>query len=186
MMKSARRGEVVSRRKEGGKVETNSRLPNQKLTNQERRITIIRKKKWLTIMVIVAALVVVIATVGGIAYAQTGTNSNNNSGPDDPAKTLYARVATILGIDQQKLEDAFAQAQQEMRNEELTNRLNGMVQQGTITQSEADAYLNWWQARPDIAALEPGLGGGPGFPGGPHGMPGPGRDLPPADTSTTE
>lgn len=145
----------------------------------------VHKKKWLTITVLVAALVIVIGTVGGIAYAQTGITTTNST-PEDPATTLYAKVAAILGIDQQKLEAAFAQAQKEMRNEELTNRLNNMVEQGAITQSQADEYLTWWQARPDIT-LGAGFGGGPGIPGGPRGMIGPGGNLitPPADTNTT-
>jgi hypothetical protein len=37
------------------------------------------------------------------------------------------------------------------------------VDDGQITQEEANQYLEWWQSRPDIEVPLPGLGGpGPG------------------------
>ena len=103
-----------------------------------------RKKKFI-IIAVVAALVVV-GSIAGVVLAQTG--DVNVSQP----KTLLARVAEKLGIDQQKLEDAFAQAQSEMRTEALQNRLQSLVSQGKITQPQADDYLNWWEAKPDVPA----------------------------------
>jgi hypothetical protein len=143
-----------------------------------------RNKKWIIIGVLMAALVILISAVGGIAYAQTGTSTTDNTTAVDAGNTIYAKVAAILGIDQQKLEDAFAQAQQEMRTEELTNQLNNMVEQGAITQSQADEYLKWWQARPSIVDGL-GFGGGQGISGGPRGMgPGGNQMLPPSNTTT--
>lgn len=145
-----------------------------------------RKKKWLIITVLAATLVIITGVVGGLAYAQSGASATTtaNTTATDPAKTLYAKVAAIMGIDQQQLEEAFTQAQQEMRDEELTSRLNNMVEQGTITQDQADQYLQWWQARPDVAS-ELGFGGDLGIQGGPHGIPGLGGNAPPAPTDTT-
>jgi len=96
------------------------------------------------ILISLLATLVLVGSIVGVVFAQTG-NENNSSG-----KTLLARVATILGIDQQKLEDAFAQAQREMRDEALNNRLQELVKQGTITQEQADQYKQWRQSRPDI------------------------------------
>jgi len=79
--------------------------------------------------------------------------SDNASQP----KTLLARVAAILGIDQQKAEDAFTQARSEMREEALDNYLKNLVDQGKITQQQADQYKSWWQARPET--LLPGAMG---------------------------
>jgi len=61
-----------------------------------------KSKKFILIAVLTA--VVVGGTIGGIALAHTG------NGDDSQPKTLMTRVAEILGIDQQKLEDAFAHA----------------------------------------------------------------------------
>ena len=79
------------------------------------------------------------------------------------------------------MEDAFAQAQSDMRNEALDNYLKNLVSQGKITQQQADQYKQWWQSRPDTTQLEqqlrqwqegrpdvpvPGGFGGRGFRGG--------------------
>ncbi|MBI2831027.1 MAG: hypothetical protein HYX79_02085 [Chloroflexi bacterium] len=101
-----------------------------------------RSKKFIIVAVVAAVLLV--ASVGGIALAQTGTASAGTG------KTLLARVATILGIDQQKVEDAFSQAQREMREEALDNYLKGLVASGKITQEQADQYKKWSQSRPDL------------------------------------
>jgi len=108
-----------------------------------------RRSKKFIIIAVVAALVVV-GSIAGVALAQTGnqTGSGNVTQP----KTLLARVAETLSINQTKLEDAFAQAQSEMRTEALQNRLQSLVSQGKITQPQADDYLNWWEAKPDVPA----------------------------------
>ena len=100
-----------------------------------------RRKKFI-VTVLLVAMVLVGSTVGVVLAADNG----NDSQP----KTLLARVAEILGIDQQKVEDAFAQAKSEMQTEALRNRLQNLVDQGKITQGEADQYLEWQQARPDM------------------------------------
>ncbi len=103
-----------------------------------------RKKKWI-IVAVVAATLLLVGGMSSVALAQTGSTDNTTSG-----KTLLARVATILGIDQQKVEDAFAQAQSDMRDEALDSRLQKLVDEGKITEEEAVQYKAWWQARPDI------------------------------------
>lgn len=102
-----------------------------------------RSKK--VIIVAVLATVLLVGGIGTIASAETESTDNTTSG-----KTLSARVATILGIDQQTLEDAFAQAQSEIRAEALDSRLQKLVDEGKITQEQADQYKVWWQSRPDI------------------------------------
>ena len=102
-----------------------------------------RSKKWVIIGVLVAA-VVLGGTIGGVALAQTATTNTN------PGKTLLARVATILGIDQQKVEDAFAQAQREMRDEALDAKLKALVDGGKMTQEQANQYKTWWQSKPNL------------------------------------
>jgi len=118
------------------------------------------RKKLILIAVLVA--LVLAGIVAGIALAQTGSTADNSG------KSLADRVAAILGIDQQKVEDAFNQAQRDMQNEALDNYLKGMVEQGKMTQSQADQYKTWWQSRPDVPVdfgiKGPGrLGGRGGF-----------------------
>ena len=105
-----------------------------------------RSKKF--IIVAVLAAVVLVGSIGGVALAQTGSAS------DSSGKTLLARDATILGIDQQKVESAFTQAQTEMRDEALDSYLQNLVEQGKITQEEADQYKACLQSRPDMAQYQ--------------------------------
>jgi len=66
-------------------------------------------------------------------------------------------------MDSGQLKDALDQARSEMQDEALESRLQNLVDEGKITQEEADQYLEWWQSRPDIELPLPGLGGhGPG------------------------
>ena len=103
------------------------------------------------ILIPLGIAVLLAGSIAGIAFAQDSTDSSGN--------TLFARVATILGIDQTKLEDAFAQVQKEMRNEALTDYLDKLVEEGKITQSEADQYGSWWDSKPDaLDKLAPGFG----------------------------
>jgi hypothetical protein len=48
----------------------------------------------------------------------------------------------------------------------VENRLQKLVEEGKITQEEADEFLGWWQARPEGIPLGPGhrgFGGMHGF-----------------------
>ena len=120
-----------------------------------------RSKKFIIIAVLAAVLLA--GSVGGVAFAQTGNESN------DSGKTLLARVATIMGVDQKKLEDAFAQAQREMRDEALNSRLQDLVSQGKMTQDQADQYKKWLQSEPQVSLPGPRghFGWGGKFGGGP-------------------
>jgi hypothetical protein len=117
-----------------------------------------RSKKFI-IIALVAALVLVGGTVGVVAAqaksgddSQTGVTraSDNASQP----KTLLARVASILGIDQQKVGDAVVQARTEMRDEALDNYLKNLVDQGKITQEQADQYKAWVKSKPDLSQYQ--------------------------------
>ena len=101
-----------------------------------------RSKKF--IIVAVLAAVVLVGSTAGVVLAQTGSTDTTSG------KTLLARVATILGIDQQKVESAFTQAQTEMRDEALQK----LVNEGKITQEQADKYKAWLQARPDMSQYQ--------------------------------
>ena len=100
-----------------------------------------RKKKF--IIILLGTILIIIASLGGIAMAQ---DSEDESKPD----SLMARVADILGIEQQTVEDAFEQAQAEMREEALDKHLQNLVDEGILTEEEAAEYKTWLEARPDM------------------------------------
>jgi len=101
-----------------------------------------RSKKF--IVTALLAVVVLVGSIGGVVFAQT------ENGDDSQPKTLLARVAEKLGINQQELEDAFAEAQSEMRDEALDSRLQKLVDEGKIDPDQAVQYKAWLQAKPDM------------------------------------
>jgi hypothetical protein len=126
------------------------------------------KKHLLLVTVLAAMVILVTGIVGGVVYAQSGDTQTGK----DSSKTLMARVATILNIDQIKLEDAFAQAQKDIQKEEQAARMAKLVADGKLTQAQADQYQAWLESKPELPAGV-GLEGDGGFRGGPRGM-GPG------------
>jgi hypothetical protein len=108
-----------------------------------------QKRKFLVVGIIVA--VILAGTIAGVAMAQTNTAPAMPKSGD----AIMARVASILGIDQTKLEDAFAKARKEAADSALDARLKQMVDAGKMTQAQADQYKSWWQSRPETV---PGAG----------------------------
>jgi hypothetical protein len=100
-----------------------------------------RKRKF--IILLLGSILIIAASLGGVAMAQ---DSENESKPD----SLMARVADILGIDQQTVEDAFEQARAEMHEEVLDKYLQNLVDEGVITEEEAAEYKGWLDSRPEI------------------------------------
>ena len=144
-----------------------------------------RNKKWALVIVLAIVAVMAAGVIGGVVYAQSG----NTATVKDPRSTLMSKVAEKLGIDQSKLEEAFKQAEKEMRNDAFSERLKALVAKGKITQQQADDYLKWWQSRPDVTLSPDGQPNfapqGPmRFKGGPGGFPGPGKFAPPRPSNT--
>jgi len=110
-----------------------------------------RSKKF--IIGLLAVILLVSASLGGVALAQ------DNEEDSQPAATLNAvwdKVATILqdegvNITSDQLQNAVAKAQEQMRTEALENFLQKLVEKEKITQEEADQYLEWWLAKPDVS-----------------------------------
>ena len=105
------------------------------------------KRKWLMVPLVTGMLAV--GLTGATAFAHTG------GGEAESAKdTVAAKVAEILGIgDSQTVKDALQQATQEVRSDQTEHRLGHMVEGERLTQAEADAYLAWYAARPDVPNL---------------------------------
>jgi hypothetical protein len=105
--------------------------------------------------------------VGGVMVA--ADDSSNNTTATDRNQALLDRACAIyrdetgITIDPEQLKDALKQARSEIHNEALESRLQNLVDEGVITQEEADNYLEWWQSRSDVGLPLPGLGRpGPG------------------------
>ncbi len=110
--------------------------------------------RWVKVALSVLLATTLLAVPSGIALAQ-------DEQPKPPQDALTARVAEILGIQQEALENAIAQAQQEQWLKALEARLNQMVEKGVITQEQAQSFLNWLKAKPDIPGLRGLYGFGP-------------------------
>jgi hypothetical protein len=100
------------------------------------------RKRWLFAPLVVGLLA--LALGAGAVMAQ-GDGDGSSLG----AKTFASRVAAILGLDEGQVQDALTQAAGEAREEHLQMKLDRMVEQGKITQEQADEYLLWFEAKPD-------------------------------------
>jgi polyhydroxyalkanoate synthesis regulator phasin len=108
---------------------------------RERRRPEMWRTKKLFILTAVLVPVLIVGATASIALAQDETGGKRGA--------LFARVAEILGIEQQKVEDAFKQASQELKEEARNQKLQDLVDNGNITQQEADEYKAWLESRPD-------------------------------------
>jgi len=118
------------------------------------------------VRILISALVVaVLLTVGATAtvLAEGEEDEDTPTVTEEETKDgLLDRVADILGIDKEDLVSAFEQAQQELRESAFVDRINQAVEEGLITQEQADEITEWWQQRPDEAFGEL-RGQGPGL-----------------------
>ncbi|MFC2016949.1 hypothetical protein ACFLUD_00865 [Chloroflexota bacterium] len=126
-----------------------------------------RSKK--LIIGVVLAAVLLAGSIGGVALA---ADNGDDSQPEARYGALLDRVCEIyqektgVAIDQEALKDAFAQIQGEIREAALESHLQYLVDEGQITQDEADEYQIWLESRPDVL-IGPGMHG---FGGGMRGM----------------
>jgi len=136
-----------------------------------------RSKKFILIAVL-AALVLVGGT-GGVVLAQT--KNGDDSQPKAQYEALLDKVCAIYeqntgtAIDAQELQKAFDQARSETMAEAQDKYLQSLVDQGKITQEQADQYKAWLESKPTVPILAPGFPGHdmhPGFGGHGGGFPG--------------
>jgi hypothetical protein len=119
-----------------------------------------KKTKTIGAVLVVLALVVA-GVVGMVATASAAEPTPTpTASATSPQADLLARVAEILGIDKQKVTDAFTQARQEMAQKALDNALAQAVAEGRITQARSSeqrpasglgtvgfpwrSHLRWW------------------------------------------
>ena len=100
-------------------------------------------RKLRIIIPIVMAIVAVTAIGFSVALAQENERGDSN------ANRLAAKVAEILGLDAAEVDDAIKQARREIRDEAIQKKLNALVENGRLTQEQADEHLNRFQSRPE-------------------------------------
>jgi len=111
---------------------------------------------WRTKKFIVAAVLAAVMLLGIIGGVVLATNNGEDSEAETKYEALLDRVCKIyeentgVAINSEALQDAFANAQSEMQTEAVKTWLQSLVDDGKITQGEADQYLEWWQSRPDV------------------------------------
>ena len=111
-----------------------------------------RKKKFIVAVVLAGLLLA--GSIGGVVLA---ADNEDNSQPGAPFGTMLDKVCEIYEnntgdeIDPEALQAAFTQAQGEIRIEAMQDRLQYLVEQGKMTQEEADGMQEWLETRPDIA-----------------------------------
>ena len=125
------------------------------------------RRKLLVIPIIVAVLFA--AVVGGVTLAQDG-------GTEEPAEksatesTVKQRVAELLDVTTEELEDAFKQAVSEAKAAKMDKFFQGLVDKGLLDADQAQEYKDWLAAKPE-GLDTPYFGGkkfgldGPGFHG---------------------
>ena len=122
------------------------------------------RKRWLLIPVVVLALAIAVA--GGAVLAE-GTGDGGSDVSEGNSKGFAARVAEILGLEEDTVADAMEQARQEMHDDRVEAWLDKMVELGKITQEQADDYQDWLDDRPEglDRSWGRGFGGHHGFHG---------------------
>ena len=114
-----------------------------------------RNKK--IILLEVLAVVVLVAALGVAAVAQADDEDANQV--QNNTTSLMEKVAEIYqantgtAIDAQELEKAFEQAHTETMTETRNQFLEQLVEEGKITQEQADEFNTWLDSRPDIPAI---------------------------------
>ena len=100
------------------------------------------KRKWLMIPLVTGILAAGLTGASVLAHNEDGEQVS-------PKDAVVAKVAESLGLDQQILKDALQEAIQEVRSDRIQHRLDDAVESGRLTQEQADAYLEWYEARPE-------------------------------------
>ena len=100
-------------------------------------------------------LAILLLTVTGAAtvMADDGSTATENV---TSTNSFLVRVADKLGITEEELANTFREARQEMSGEAFIRYLDKAVEEGLITQQEANEIKEWWEQKPEgIDCLSP-------------------------------
>ncbi len=102
------------------------------------------KRKGKLAVGLVTVAILALAISGGAILAQEGDTDG-----DGAKKGMAARVAEILGLGEEEVQDAFKEARRDMQDERFESRMDNLVEKGQITEDEATAAVDWYQSRPE-------------------------------------
>ena len=117
------------------------------------------RKRWL---VVTAAALMAVGLTAGAVFATglpgpgiggppwaNGHDSDGRMGKSGAvANRIFERVAQIIDVEQETLENAFATAHHELADEQFAAKMDTLVENETLTREQADAAINWFAARP--------------------------------------
>jgi len=108
--------------------------------------------------VLVSVLVVAVLLIAGSAATVMAQEEQTQEQPveveSEPVRyfrndALLAKVAELMGMTTEELNDVFEQAQQELRDEIIIEYVKEAAENGIITTEEAEKIIEWWKARPE-------------------------------------
>ncbi|MDE2836698.1 MAG: hypothetical protein OXL97_04225 [Chloroflexota bacterium] len=109
------------------------------------------RKRWLVVPALAALLLT--GVIAGTAFAQDGSSD------DDSRVSRFVEIlAGKLGIGEEELQTSVDETMEELQAERkaaweqrLRDKLAAMVEEGKVTQEQADEYLDWYLDPPEIA-----------------------------------
>jgi hypothetical protein len=115
-------------------------------------------KKYMKVGLIALAAITALS-FGVTAIASAQSTDSGVTATVEPGQVFAGKLAGILGLDEGQVSDAIQQARQEMMQEFQVKRLQNAVDEGLITEEEAEQIQAWWDSRPE-AMQKLGPGGG--------------------------
>ena len=110
------------------------------------------RRKWLIIPALAALLLA--GAIAGTAFAQSESDDDSSS-----VSRFVEVLAGKLDIGEEELQTAVEETKEELQAErkaaweqQLRDKLAAMVEAGTVTQEQADEYLDWYLDPPELAA----------------------------------
>ncbi|MFC1949431.1 hypothetical protein ACFLW0_04605 [Chloroflexota bacterium] len=113
---------------------------------------------WRSKKLFIAAILAAVTLAGSIGGAVLASDNEDDSQPEAECEDMLNRVCEIyeektgVAIDPEILKDSFAQVTSEKQMEALEAWLETLVEEGVITQEQADQYQEWMQWRPLLLA----------------------------------
>ncbi len=106
-------------------------------------------RKYLKLGTIALVAVAILAAVVGTTIAFAGSPDGDANADGVPRQVFISKVANILGLEEEQVADALKLARQEMFQEAQEQRLQKAIEDGLITEEEADQIKQWWQDCPE-------------------------------------
>jgi hypothetical protein len=113
-------------------------------------------KKYMKVGLIALAAITALS-FGFTAIAAAQSSDGGVIDKERPGQVFVGKLADILGLDEGQVSDAVQQAHQEMMEECQQQRLQHALDEGLITDTEAEQIQEWWDSRPEsMQQLGPG------------------------------